>query len=152
MFPGNSFEYFFLDEYFNRQYIADQQFGQIFGLFSGVAVLVAALGLFGLVTFMISQRTKEIAIRKVLGATISGMVYLFSRDFLMLIALANLISLPLVYLGAQRWLNNFAFHAGISWIALITPAIILLIISLATISFRTIRTGSANLSRAIRSE
>jgi putative ABC transport system permease protein len=152
LFPGNSFEYFFLDEYFNRQYATDQQFGKIFGLFSGVALLVATLGLFGLVTFMISQRTKEIAIRKVLGATISGMVYLFSRDFLMLIALANVISLPLVYLGAQRWLNNFAFHAGISWVALVIPAIILLIISLATISLQTIRTGSANLSRVMRSE
>ena len=108
-FPGNVFEYFFLDDYFDRQYAADKQFGKVFGLFSGLALFVAALGLFGLSTFMISQRIKEIAIRKVLGATIQSMIYLFSRDFLKLILIANVIALPLAYWLISQWLDRFVF-------------------------------------------
>ncbi len=152
VFPGNAFEYFFLDDYFNRQYAADQQFGRVFGLFSGLALVVACLGLFGLATFMISQRVKEIAIRKVLGATISGMAVLFSKDFVRLIVLANLIALPLVYLGVQRWLSNFAFQANISWLIFVIPAVILLIISIGTVGFQTVRTGSGNPVDSLRQE
>ena len=151
-FPGNQFDYYFLDDYFNRQYAADQQFGQVFGLFSGLALLVACLGLFGLSTFMISQRVKEIAIRKVLGATLSSMVYLFSRDFVRLIIAANLIALPLVYLAVQRWLSNFAFQVNIGWVIFVIPAALLLIISLSTVSFQTIKTGSINPVRSLRQE
>src|SRR5258706_2249333 len=91
-FPRNQFEYFFLDDYFNRQYASDEQFGKVFGFFSALALNIACLGLFGLVTFMITQRMKEIAVRKVLGATIPGMVRLFSNDFLKLILIANAIA------------------------------------------------------------
>ncbi len=151
-FPGNAFEYFFLDDYFDRQYAADQQFGRVFGLFSGLALIVACLGLFGLATFMISQRVKEIAIRKVLGATLSSMVYLFSKDFIRLILLANIIALPLVYLGVQHWLNNFAFQVNIGWLIFLIPATILLIISLSTVGFQTIKTGSTNPVQSLRQE
>ena len=152
IFPDNAFEYFFLDDYFDRQHAADQQFGKVFGLFSSLALVVACLGLFGLSTFMISQRTKEIAVRKVLGATISSMVYLFSKDFVKLIVLANLIALPLVYLAVKNWLNNFAFHTDIGWMMFVIPAILLLIISLATVSFQTIKTGSVNPVNSLRQE
>lgn len=151
-FPGNQFEYFFLDDYFNDQYAADQQFGKVFGLFSGLALLVAGLGLFGLSTFMISQRTKEIAVRKVLGATIASMVPLFSKDFVKLIVIANLIALPVVYFLVDRWLNSFAFRINIGWIMFVVPAVVLLVISLITVSVQTMRTSSANPVKSLRSE
>ena len=151
-FPGNQFEYFFLDDYFNRQYAADQQFGKVFGLFSGLALLVAGLGLLGLSTFIISQRTKEIAVRKVLGATIASMIPLFSKDFVKLIVIANLIALPVVYFLVDRWLNSFAFRINIGWIMFVVPAVVLLVISLVTVTVQTIRTSSANPVKALRSE
>lgn len=152
VFPDKPFEYFFLDDYFNRQYAADQRFGKVFGLFSGLAIIVACLGLFGLSTFMISQRTKEIAVRKVLGATIPGMVSLFSRDFVKLTLLANLIALPLVYIAAQQWLSGFAFHTNMGWVVFLVPAILLLIISVATVAVQTVKTGLANPTECLRSE
>ncbi|MEM1137912.1 MAG: FtsX-like permease family protein, partial [Bacteroidota bacterium] len=151
-FPGNQFEYFFLDDFFDRQYAADQQFGKVFSLFSSLALFVAALGLFGLSTFMISQRTKEIAVRKVLGAKIAGMVYLFSKDFVKLILVANIIALPVVYFLAKDWLNNFAFQVNIHWIIFVIPVLILLIISLSTVSFQTIKTSLINPIRSLRSD
>ena len=151
-FPGNKFEYFFLNDYFNQQYAADQQFGKVFSFFSSLAIIVAALGLFGLSTFMITQRTKEIAVRKVLGAKIKGMIYLFSKDFVVLILLTNVITLPLVYLAARAWLNNFAFQVNLGWLIFVTPAVILLIISLATVSFQTIKTSSTKPIKHLRTE
>lgn len=151
-FPDKPFEYFFLDDYFNRQYASDQQFGKVFGLFSGLAIVVACLGLFGLSTFMISQRTKEIAVRKVLGATIPGMVSLFSRDFVKLTLLANVIALPLVYIATQKWLSSFAFHTNIGWVVFLVPAVLLLIISVATVAVQTVKTGLANPTECLRSE
>lgn len=152
VFPDNPFEFFFLDDYVNRQYASDQQFGKVFGLFSGLAIVVACLGLFGLSTFIITQRTKEIAVRKVLGATISSMIYLFSRDFVKLTVIANIIALPLVYLAAQRWLSSFAFHTNIGWIIFLLPAVMLLIISVATVAVQTVKTGLADPVRSLRSE
>jgi putative ABC transport system permease protein len=151
-FPGNPFDYFFLDDYFNKQYAADQRFGKVFGLFTSLAVLIAAMGLFGLSTFMITQRTREIAIRKVLGATVASMIKLFSTDFVKLIFIANVIALPLIYYFGKRWLRNFAFHMNVSWIIFVIPAAILLVISLATVSSQTIKTASKNLIRPLSSE
>src|SRR6188768_3621780 len=145
-------KYFFLDAFFDRQYAADKQFGKVFGLFSGLALLVAALGLFGLSTFMISQRTKEIAIRKVLGATIQSMIFLFSSDFMKLILVANVIALPIAYWSISRWLDSFAFRADIGWIMFVMPAAILLIISLVTVSIQTIKTGITNPVKSLKSE
>ena len=145
-------KYFFLDAFFDRQYAADKQFGKVFGLFSGLALLVAALGLFGLSTFMISQRTKEIAIRKVLGATIQSMIFLFSSDFMKLILVANVIALPIAYWSISRWLDSFAFRDDIGWIMFVMPAAILLIISLVTVSIQTIKTGSTNPVKSLKSE
>lgn len=151
-FPGNLFEYFFLDDFFDKQYAADQQFGKVFGLFSGLALFVAGLGLFGLSNFMILQRTREIAIRKVLGATIESMIYLFSKDFIKLIVIANLISLPVTFWAANSWLDGFVFHTGLGWIMFIVPAGILLVVSLLTVGAQTVKTGSANPVKSLKSE
>jgi len=151
-FRGNPFDYFFLDDYFDRQYAADQRFGKVFGLFSSLALVVASLGLLGLITFMISQRAKEIAIRRILGATLSGMIHLFSKDFLKLVLLANFIAMPVVYIMASNWLDSFAFHVPVGWMVILVPTIILLLISLATVSAQTLRTGSINPIKSLRSE
>jgi putative ABC transport system permease protein len=152
LFPGNQFEYFFLDDFFDRQYAADRHFGEIFGLFTVLALFVACLGLFGLSTFMISQRTREIALRKILGATIPSMVSLFSKDFVKLIFVANLVTLPLVYFMVDRWLSSFAFRINIGWITFVLPAVVLLLLSLITVGVQTARTGSANPVKSLRSE
>ena len=149
-FPGNVFEYFFLDHYFDRQYAADQQFGKVFGLFSALALFVACLGLFGLSSFMIAQRTQEMAVRKVLGATISSMVALFSKDFACLIAIANVVALPVVYVLVQQWLDSFAFRINIGWLALTVPAAILLIISLTTVAVQTLRLARTDMVKSLQ--
>lgn len=149
-FPGNVFEYFFLDDYFDRQYAADQQFGKVFGLFSALALIVACLGLFGLSTFMIAQRTQEMAVRKVFGATIASMVALFSKDFVRLIAIANVAALPVVYILVRQWLDSFAFRINIGWLALTTPAAILLAISLTTVAVQTLRMAWTDMVRSLQ--
>ena len=151
-FPGNPFDYFFMDDHFNRQYASDQQFAKVFGLFTGLALFIAGLGLYGLSLFMISQRKKEIAIRRVLGSSISNMVGLFSKDFIILIIVANLITLPVTYFVADLWLDNFAFRINIGWLIFIVPPLVLLIISLGTVSFQTIRTGLTSPVNSLRSE
>jgi putative ABC transport system permease protein len=151
-FAGNPFDYFFMDDHFNRQYASDQQFAKVFGIFTGLALFVAGLGLYGLSLFMISQRTKEMAIRRTLGASISNMVRLFSKDFITLIVIANLVTLPVTYFLADLWLDNFAFRINIGWLMFIVPPLVLLMISLATVSFQTIKTGLVNPLKSLRSE
>jgi putative ABC transport system permease protein len=151
-FPGNPFDYFFMDDYFNRQYASDQQFAKVFGLFTGLALFIAGLGLYGLTLFMITQRTKEIAIRRILGASIRNMVGLFSKDFVVLIIIANLVTLPLTYFMADRWLNNFAFRINIGWIMFVAPAITLLVISVVTVGLQTIKTGLVSPAKSLRAE
>jgi len=151
-FPGNEFNYFFLDDYFDQQYSSDQKFGKIFGIFSGLALLVAALGQLGLSTFMISQRTREVAIRKVLGASVTGMIRLFSRDFVVLVIVSSVVTLPELYIFANQWLDTFAFRVEIGWLLFIVPGLILLLISLATVGLQTLRTGLQNPVKVLRSE
>ncbi len=151
-FPGNPFDYFFMDDYFNRQYIADQQFGKVFGVFTILALVIAGLGLYGLTIFMVSQRTKELALRRILGASVPNIVSLFSKDFVKLIIISNLIALPMVYYFANQWLDNFAFRINIGWIIFVVPLLVLLTISLTTVSFHTIKTGLTNPVKSLRSE
>ena len=152
LFPGNQIEYFFLDDYFDAQYASDKQFGKVFGLFSMLAIFVACLGFFGLTTYTISKRTKEIAIRKVLGSTIKGLLILFSRDFVRLIIIANLIALPIVYFFVNNWLQNFTFRISIDWTMFVIPLIILLSIALLTIGIQTIKTSMINPADTLKHE
>jgi putative ABC transport system permease protein len=151
-FPGNPFEYFFLDDYFNRQYRADQQFGQVFGLFAALAVFIACLGLFGLASFTLVQRTKEIGVRKVLGASTSNLILLLSRDFLRWVLVANLIAWPTAYLVMHEWLQEYALRIEINAVLFVLPALIVLLIALVTIGFQTFRTARANPADALRME
>ncbi len=138
-FPKNAFEYFFLDDYFNKQYQSDLQFGEIFGSFTVMAIVVACLGLFGLGVFNVTQRTKEVGIRKVLGASVSGILVLFSHDSVRLLLISYLIAVPLIYLGVREWLSNFAFHIGMDWQIFLLPPAFLLTISILTIALVSLR-------------
>lgn len=151
-FPGNPFSYFFLDDHFNQQYEADLRFGQTFGFFALLAIFVACLGLFGLSSFMAVQKTKEIGIRKVLGSSVSGIVALLSKDFVRLVIIASVVSLPIVYFVMQSWLSDYAFRIEIAWWLLLTPVILVLLIALFTISFQTVRAALADPAKSLRYE
>lgn len=151
-FPGNAFESFFLDEYFNNQYQEDERFGDIFVLFTILAIVIACLGLIGLSTFAIKLRTKEIGIRKVLGATVQGIVYLFFSDFIKLVCIAAVIAIPVVYLVASKWLSNFAFHIQLGWFVFVLAPALLMIIAFITVSIQSARAALANPVKALRSE
>jgi putative ABC transport system permease protein len=152
LFPGNPFEYFFLDTFFNRQYKTDQQFGQVFGFFAMLAIFVASLGLFGLASFTAAQRTKEIGIRKVLGSTVPNIFLLLSKDFLKLVVLANIIAIPLVWMLMNSWLDSFAFRIQIGiWIFVVSAALTTFI-ALITVSYQSITAAIANPVKSLRYE
>jgi putative ABC transport system permease protein len=151
-FPGNAFDYFFLDEHFDDQYKADQRFGQVFGLFTGLAILVACLGLFGLASFITVQRTKEIGIRKVLGASVTSIVQLLYREFVFLLVIAFFIATPIAWLTISKWLQGYAFRTDICWIYFVLPFMAIVAIALITVSFQSIRAAIANPVRSLRTE
>ncbi|HYO21051.1 MAG TPA: ABC transporter permease, partial [Flavisolibacter sp.] len=151
-FPGNPFEYFFLDDHFAAQYKADEQFGSTFALFAILAIIVACLGLFGLASFVTTQRTKEIGIRKISGASISSIVVLLTRDFLKPILVAFTIATPITYYLLVQWLQNYAFKTNITLWMFLIPCLVILIIAMLTVSTQTIRAASANPVKSLRTE
>jgi putative ABC transport system permease protein len=151
-FPGNTFEYFFLDDHFNEQYKADQQFGQVFGLFTGLAILVACMGLFGLASFTTLQRTKEIGIRKVLGASVGSILKLLYDEFTILLLLAFVVAAPLAWLTTSNWLQGYAFRISTHWLYFLLPFVIIIAIALVTVSFQAVKAALANPVKSLRSE
>ena len=150
--PDIPFDYTFMDDDFNKLYHTEQQRGQIFITFAIFAIFIACLGLFGLVTYAAEQRTKEIGIRKILGAPIAGIVSLLSKDFAMLIGLAALIAFPLAWWFMNTWLQGFAYRTGISWWIFPVAGFGALAIALLTVSVQTIRAALANPIKSLRSE
>jgi putative ABC transport system permease protein len=151
-FPGNTFEYFFLDDHFDEQYKADQRFGQVFGLFTSLAILVACLGLFGLASFTTLQRTKEIGIRKVLGASVPRILKLLYQEFAILLLIAFVIAVPVAWFTIGDWLQGYAFRINIHWSYFIIPFVTLVVIALLTVSFQSIRAAIANPVKSLRTE
>ncbi|WP_299800521.1 ABC transporter permease [uncultured Maribacter sp.] len=151
-FPGNTYEYFFLDDHFNDQYKADQRFGKVFGLFTGLAILVACLGLFGLASFTTLQRTKEIGIRKVLGSSVLQILKLLYKEFAILLGIAFLIAIPIAWFTTSNWLQSYAFRIDVHWSYFLLPFIGILLIALLTVSFQTIKAASANPIKSLRTE
>ena len=143
-FPDYPFNYFFLDQYFDQQYRYDEKFRDILSLFSVLAIFIACLGLFGLTSYSIVQRTKEIGIRKVLGASISNVIGLFTHDFIKLILIAAAIGVPLVFIGVTRWLENYAYKMTLGWWYFFVPVILILGIAVVTISIQTVRVATGN--------
>jgi len=143
-FPGDQFDYFFLDQHFNEQYHADKQFGQVFAAFTGIGILVACLGLFGLVSYTIVQRTKEIGIRKVLGASVNTILQLLYKDFAQLVFIAFVVSAPLGWYATNQWLQTYAFRINLSWTLFVVPFITVAIVAMATVSYLSIKAAFMN--------
>ncbi|MCP4216870.1 MAG: FtsX-like permease family protein [bacterium] len=143
-FPGNPFDYFFLDDYYDQQYRAEELVGKVIGLFALLALLVTCMGIFGLSSFMALQRTKEIGIRKVLGAGIPRILVLLSRDFMVLLGISFAVALPFSLYGIDRWLGTFAVRMGLSIWLFILPIIAVVAITLLTVSTHVIRASLAN--------
>ncbi|MEO0330918.1 MAG: ABC transporter permease [Bacteroidota bacterium] len=152
LLPESPLSYFFLNDRYNQQYQADVQFGQVATLFAVLAILVACLGLFGLSSFTILQRTKEIGVRKVLGASLTEIVKLLSKSFIKLVLIACLLAYPLSYLSLQKWLLQYATRIELGWWMFLTPLGIILGITFLTISFQTIKAALANPADSLRYE
>ncbi len=152
VFPNELFEYFFLDRHFEQQYQADAQFGQIAGIFAGLAIFIACLGLLGLSLFIALQRRKEIGIRKVLGATVIGLVGLLSKDFLKLVLIAILITTPIAWYAMNQWLQDFAFRIDIHWSVFLLAGFLAVGIAFVTVGFQSTKAALANPVESLRSE
>ena len=152
LFPRNPFEYFFLDDDFAKQYQADQRFGKIFGLFAGLAIFVACLGLLGLAAYIAAQRTKEIGIRKVLGASTSQILTLLSRQFVLLVLIASVIAIPLGVWSAQKWLEDYAYTMDLAIWIFVVPVLLVILIAIGTVVWQTLKTAKANPIEALKYE
>lgn len=151
-FAAVPFEYQFLDEEVQKQYDAEISLSQIINLFTGMAILISCLGLFGLATFSAEQRRKEIGIRKVLGASVIGLTQLLSKDFLKLVAIAILIATPISWWAMSQWLQSYAYRVTISWWMFALAGLLAIMIALLTIGFQAIKAAIANPVKSIRIE
>jgi putative ABC transport system permease protein len=150
--PGTPFSYAFLDEEVQKQYESEISLSRIINAFTGMAILISCLGLFGLAAFSAEQRSKEISIRKVLGASVTGIAQLLSKDFLKLIIIAFAIASPIAWWGMNKWLQAFAYRVNISWWMFGSAGIAVVFIALATVSFQAIKAAIANPVKSLRSE
>ena len=151
-FPDYVYEYRFLDDKIAGFYKQESQLSQLYKIFAAIAIFLSCLGLYGLASFMAVQRTKEVGIRKVLGATASSIVYLFSKEFILLIAIAFVIATPIAWYYIQQWLQNFAYRTNIGWWLFAAGGLAAIIIALITISFRAIKAALANPMKSLRTE
>jgi len=152
IFPASAFDYFFLDEKYDQQYRADTQFGQVVAIFSTLAIFIACLGLFGLSSFTILQRTKEIGIRKVLGASVTQIVRLLSQDFIRLVLIASVLAIPIAWFAMNEWLAGYATRISLQWWLFALPLGVVLLIALLTVGFQTVRAALANPAKSLRYE
>ena len=151
-YPGNYVDYFELEEMYDRQYQADQRTSTLAQIFTFLAILIAILGLYGLVLITLNKRVKEIAIRKVLGANLSGLLGILGTDFLTLVGIAILIGLPVSYLLLSEWMNNYAYSIGIQWTTLALAAFSLTMITITTILVQTKKVTSNNPTESLKYE
>jgi putative ABC transport system permease protein len=151
-FVNNPFEYFFADDNFNKQYITEQQYSRLFTTASVWAIIIACLGLFGLATYTVESRTKEIGVRKVLGASVFSITQLLSKDFLRLVIISFVIATPVAWFAMHKWLQDFAYRINLSWWVFAVAGIAALGIAIATISFQAIKAAVANPVKSLRTE
>ncbi len=152
IYPEDDFDYNFFDEDIAKYYTAEQNISSLLKWSTGLAIFISCLGLLGLVIYTTTQRTKEIGVRKVLGASVSQIVSLISKDFILLVLFAFLIAAPLAWIGMYRWLQNFAFRTEISWWIFFSGAAIMIVIALLTLGFQTIKAAVANPVKSLRTE
>ncbi len=150
--PDRPFNYHFLDDAYNKLYLAEQHTSVLFSVAAGLAIILASLGLFGLAAFTTVQRTKEIGMRRILGASISSITMLIAKNFLQLVGIAIVIAIPLAWWAGNKWLQDFAYRINISWWVFIIAAIVALLIALITVSSQTIKAALSNPVKSLRSE
>ncbi len=152
LIPDEPYDYYFLDEAFNAQYKSDMQFGKIFGLFASLAIAISCLGLWGLAFFTTSQRLKEIAVRKVVGASVGSVVYMLTSQFIKLVLFAAVIGLPLSWYLMSTWLHGFAFRIGLQWHLFIVPVAILAALAVLTVSLQVMKGATTNPAKVLKSQ
>jgi putative ABC transport system permease protein len=152
MVPAQPFNYSFMDDDFSKIYTAEQQTGKLFITFAVFAIFIGCLGLFGLVTYAAEQRTKEIGVRKVLGASVGGIVTMLSKDFAILVLIASVIAIPIAWWAMYEWLKSFAYRIDVSWWAFLVADVAAILIALITVSFQAIKAAVANPVKSLRTE
>jgi len=152
VYPADDFEYHFLDEDIAKYYTAEKNVSSLLSWATGLAVFISCLGLLGLVIYTTTQRTKEIGVRKVLGASVAQIVSLVSKDFIVLVLVAFIIASPLAWLGMNKWLENFAYRTDISWWIFLISGVAMTVVSFITLGFQTIKAAIANPVMSLRSE
>jgi ABC-type antimicrobial peptide transport system permease subunit len=151
-FPNYVYEYRFLDDKIASFYKQETQLSQLYKIFAAIAIFLSCLGLYGLASFMAVQRIKEVGIRKVLGATAGNIVYLFSKEFITLIAIAFAIATPIAWYYMHQWLQDYAYRISVNWWVFAAGGLVAIIIALATISFQAIKAAMANPVKSLRTE
>ncbi|HEY9117452.1 MAG TPA: FtsX-like permease family protein, partial [Roseivirga sp.] len=151
-FPNSPLEYRFFDEEFGQQFASDEKFGQLVFSFTWLAIFIACLGLFGLSAFTAEQKTKEIGVRKVLGASVGGIVLLLSKQFSQLIVVSIILAVPIAYYLMSQWLSDYEYRVDINWVWFVVSAITALLIALLTVTFQSVRAASINPSKSLRYE
>jgi ABC-type antimicrobial peptide transport system permease subunit len=150
--PAYPFDYRFVEDQFNQKFLSEALVSKLARVFASLAIIISCLGLFGLASYTAERRTKEIGIRKVLGASISGLAGLLSGDFLKLVILSCIVAFPLAYLAMQKWLKNYQYHIDINWWVFIVAGVVAILIALVTVSFQSIKAALANPVKSLRSE
>lgn len=150
--PGTPFEYTFLDEAFGNMYTSEKRIGNVFAIFASLAILLACLGLFALTAFTAEQRTKEIGIRKILGASVFGIVYLLSKDFGKLIAIAFTLSAPLAWVAVDRWLHEYTYKVEVGFFVYLSAGLFAFLIAWVTMSWQSVKAARANPVKSLRAE
>jgi len=150
--PGSDFKGSFLDENVNRQYKREEKLMQVFTICAIIAIALSCMGLLAMVILIISQRTKEIGIRKVLGASVATIVTLVAKDFLLLVLIATIIASPIAWYAMNQWLESFAYRISIGWYIFLAAGFVALLIALITISIQTIKAAMANPVKSLRTE
>lgn len=150
--PRHPMEYFFLDENFNAKYRSEEKMLSVFGYFAALTIIISCLGLFGLASFATEQRTKEIGIRKVLGASVTNIVTMINKDFILLILVSFVFAFPVAWYFMDKWLQDFYYKIGIGWMPFATAALLALLVSITTISIQAIRAALSNPVKALKYE
>jgi ABC-type antimicrobial peptide transport system permease subunit len=150
--PAYPFTYTFVDDLFNKMFLSEMLISKLSRVFAALAIIISCLGLFGLAAYTAERRTKEIGIRKVLGASVSGITTLLSKDFMLLVVISCLIAFPGAWWAMHNWLQNYQYRIEISWWIFVTAGIAAMLISLLTISFQSIKAALANPVNSLRNE
>ena len=150
--PLYPFEYHFLNEVYDTMYRGEQRMGSLLKYFAIIAIVIASLGLFGLVSFMIEKRTKEIGIRKAMGSTSSEIIYILSKDFMKLVILAIIVAIPVSFYLIKKWLRDYAYKTELNWWVFALAAVISITIALLTIIFQALKAANTNPARTLHYE